>query len=78
LGRKKLVYFRNGYAYKHEKLENIKETDGVFVGNIDCNMSAASDAVFAVERNFLSAVGLNKMSESHSNLLLATSTYGDM
>lgn len=72
---------RNWYIFETvtytntKNLINIKETDRVFVGNIDCNMSAA---LIAVKRNLLSAVGLNRTSESYSSFLRATSTYGDM
>jgi hypothetical protein len=40
LGNKKLVYFRNGYRYKHEKLENSMESHKVYPEMFDmCSIS---------------------------------------
>jgi hypothetical protein len=44
------VYFANVTDTNMKQLENIEETEQVFVGNIYCNISAASGALIAVKK----------------------------
>jgi hypothetical protein len=74
-----------GLLYKHETLENSKETDYVFVGNTDCNISPANGAPITIKgkwrlkcKRFVEGVhGTFPGPLDPRTLLYAASTYQD-